>query len=58
MNPELQITNDQRQAVEEFRKQHRTAVLALVFTDVERSTALRAEMGDVPAAALMQRHKT
>ena len=55
MDLETQLTSDQRLAVEDFRKRHRTAVLALVFTDVERSTALRSELGDLPAAALMQR---
>jgi WD40 repeat protein/serine/threonine protein kinase/class 3 adenylate cyclase len=56
VNPELQITDDQRQAVEEFRKRHRTAMLALLFTDIERSTALRNEMGELPASALLARH--
>jgi serine/threonine-protein kinase len=50
------LTEEQRQAVEEFRRRHRTGVLALLFTDVERSTALRGEMGEMPASALLERH--
>jgi WD40 repeat protein/class 3 adenylate cyclase/tRNA A-37 threonylcarbamoyl transferase component Bud32 len=56
MDPELQLTPDQRQAVEEFRQRHRTALLALLFTDVEDSTTLRGQMGELPASALMERH--
>lgn len=50
------LSDAQRRAVEEFRKRHRTAVLALLFTDVEGSTALKNEMGELPASALLSRH--
>jgi serine/threonine-protein kinase len=56
-NAGLNLTPEQRRAVEEFRKRHRTALLALLFTDVEGSTALRNEMGELPAADLIERHK-
>jgi WD40 repeat protein/class 3 adenylate cyclase len=56
MSIEQQLTPDARQAVEEFRRRHRTAVLALLFTDIERSTALKHEMGELPSSALMARH--
>jgi WD40 repeat protein/class 3 adenylate cyclase len=56
MESENRLTDDQRRAVEEFRKRHRTAVLALLFTDVERSTALKQDMGEIPASALLARH--
>jgi serine/threonine-protein kinase len=56
MNPEPPLTPDQRQVVEEFRKRHRTALLALLFTDVEGSTALKKEMGELPASALLSLH--
>jgi WD40 repeat protein/serine/threonine protein kinase/class 3 adenylate cyclase len=56
MASEVHLTADQRAAVEEFRKRHRTALLALLFTDIEHSTALRREMGELPASALMERH--
>ena len=53
---EPRLTEQQRQAVEEFRQRHRTALLALLFTDVEGSTALRSEMGELPASALLENH--
>lgn len=56
MGLETQLTDDQRLAVEEFRKRHQTALLALLFSDVEGSTALRNEMGELPASALLARH--
>ena len=56
MDPETQLTHEQRQAVDEFRKRHRTALLALLFSDVEGSTALRNAMGELPASALIERH--
>lgn len=56
MDPESRLSDEQRQAVEEFRQRHRTALLALLFTDVEHSTALRSDMGELPASALLERH--
>ena len=56
MDSESQLSNEQRQAVEQFRTRHRTAVLALVFTDIEGSTALKSRMGEMHASALIQRH--
>jgi class 3 adenylate cyclase len=57
MNPDPQLRAEERQAVEEFRQRHRTALLALLFTDVEHSTALRSEMGELPASALFEQHR-
>jgi class 3 adenylate cyclase len=55
---DLELTREQRQAVEEFREQHHTGVLALLFSDVEGSTAMRLEMGDIPASNLLRRHNS
>ncbi len=56
MDPRTHLSDDQRQAVEDFRKRHRTAVLALLFTDIEHSTQLRRELGDLPASDLFEQH--
>lgn len=45
MTTEPRLTNEQRIAVEEFRKRHRTGVLALLFTDVVGSTELKRRLG-------------
>ena len=55
MRSELCLTNDQRLAVEAFRQSHRTALLTLLFTDIEGSTALRNQIGEMPAVDLDHR---
>jgi len=46
----------QREAVEEFRRQHRTAVVAFLFTDIDHSSPLLSRMGEVAATARIRRH--
>ncbi|MBM3334179.1 adenylate/guanylate cyclase domain-containing protein, partial [Candidatus Sumerlaeota bacterium] len=58
MASELRLTDEQRQAVEEFRRRHRTAVLALLFSDIEHSLRLRNEIGELLASALIERYRT
>jgi class 3 adenylate cyclase len=42
--------------VEEFRRQHRTGVVTLVFTGMVGSTALKQQLGDRAAADLFRKH--
>lgn len=48
------LTQDQRQAVEEFRQRHRTGVLTLLFTDMVGSGALKRELGDSAGTVLIE----
>ncbi|MBI3272902.1 MAG: SUMF1/EgtB/PvdO family nonheme iron enzyme [Planctomycetes bacterium] len=48
---------DVRARVEDFRKRHRTALLAMVFSDVVGSTALKQRLGDQAAVRLLWRHE-
>jgi len=54
MNPDLAQAN--RARVEEFRRKHRTGLVALVFTDIVGSTALKQALGDCEALARIQQH--
>jgi serine/threonine-protein kinase len=54
---QIQVTEGQRQAVEEFRQRHRTGVLALLFTDLVDSTGLKERLGDSAGNELLQRHR-
>ena len=58
MDQRSHLTDEQRRAVEEFRKRHRTDVLTLLFTDVVGSTELKRRLGDVGGIELIQRHRT
>ena len=53
---EAGLSAEQRRSVDEFATRHRRAVLALLFTDIENSTRLMAEMGEAAAMALFERH--
>src|SRR5512135_3896103 len=46
-----------RAQVEDFRRQHRTGLVTLVFTDIVESTQLKRSLGDHVGAALIQQHR-
>ncbi len=52
----LRITDQHRTHVEEFRKKHRTALLALLFTDIVGSTKIKQQLGDNQGVALIKQH--
>ena len=47
----------ERGRVDEFRRQHHTALVTLVFTDLVDSVALRRALGDQAATTLFQTHR-
>lgn len=47
---------EQRARMEEFQREHRTGLVTLVFTDLVGSTALKQQLGDRQAVALMHKH--
>jgi ankyrin repeat protein/class 3 adenylate cyclase/tRNA A-37 threonylcarbamoyl transferase component Bud32 len=55
--PIIKLTEEHRQRIEEFRAQHRTGVLTLLFTDVVDSTALKHDLGDTSGNALLTEHQ-
>lgn len=55
MANDLRLNDEQRIAVEEFRKRHRTGVLALLFTDIVGSTRIKKQLGDAAGTELIQR---
>ena len=57
-NAGLNLTPEQRRAVEEFRKRHRTGVLALLFTDVVGSTEMKRRLGDAAGSQILHRHQS
>lgn len=57
-DPKSRLTEAQREAVEAFRKRHRTGVLALLFTDVVGSTALKQRLGDAAGVELLTRQQS
>jgi len=48
--PEYCLTDEQRRAIDEFHTRQRTALRTLLFSDIESSSALRRELGDLAAA--------
>ncbi len=42
--------------VDEYRKQHNTSVLTILFTDIENSTKLREELGEKGFNELLEKH--
>jgi class 3 adenylate cyclase/serine/threonine protein kinase len=56
MDESIQLKEDYRQSIEEFRSRHKTGVLVLVFTDIVGSTALKQKLGDFTGNALISRH--
>lgn len=55
MSGTASLTAEESRAVEEFRKRHRTGVLALVFTDVVGSADLKRRLGDAAGTELIKR---
>lgn len=55
---EIELTGDQPNAIDEFRKKHRTGLLTLLFTDVVGSTELKRRLGDLPGTELISRHQS
>ncbi len=51
------VALERRERVEEFQRQHRTGLLALVFTDLVDSVALRRQLGDQAGTSLLQAHR-
>lgn len=49
------LTAGERRAVEDFRKRHRTGVLALLFTDIVGSTEIKQRLGDTAGTQLVKR---
>ena len=52
----LPLASEPRAKVEQFRRKHRTAMLALLFTDLVGSTRLKSDLGDFGAVTLIQNH--
>ncbi|MDA1276899.1 MAG: hypothetical protein O2960_23020 [Verrucomicrobia bacterium] len=46
-----------RNRIAEFRRQHHTGLVALVFTDLVDSVALRRQLGDQSGTSLLQAHR-
>src|SRR5512137_2505672 len=55
MDPQRALQH--RVQVEEFRRQHRTGLVTLIFTDIVESTLLKHTLGDRAGAALIQQHR-
>lgn len=53
---DLQITDQHRAQVEEFRQKHKTALLTLLFTDIVGSTKIKQQLGDRDGVAVMGNH--
>jgi class 3 adenylate cyclase len=53
---ELKNLGKGRQRVVEFQRQHSTALLTLMFTDIVASTQLKQELGDGEASLLIHEH--
>jgi len=54
---DLELALQHRAQVEEFRRKHRTGLLALVFTDIVGSTALKQGLGEREVASLFQDYR-
>ena len=50
----IQLTEEHRRRIEEFRARHKTGVLTLVFTDMVGSTDLKRVLGDASGTTLIQ----
>ena len=53
----LTLSSETRQAIESFRRQHETHMLAILFTDIVGSTLLKSQLGDSVAKKLSDEHK-
>jgi WD40 repeat protein/serine/threonine protein kinase/class 3 adenylate cyclase/tetratricopeptide (TPR) repeat protein len=53
----LPLAMEHRAKAQAFQRKHRTAVLALLFSDLVGSTRLKQDLGDLQAATLLQRHE-
>jgi len=47
--PPITLTPDELDPIDKFRKEHSTAVLVILFTDLKGSTELAEQLGEVPA---------
>ena len=52
----LMVGQEHQAQVEEFQRKYSTGLVALVFTDIVDSTALKQRVGDHEAAIIFQRH--
>src|SRR5580658_3037911 len=50
------LSNEQRASMEEFRRQQRSGILVLLFTDMVGSTKLKQDLGDQRAVAIVRQH--
>ncbi len=50
------LSDEAREALEQFRRAHETLVLTIFFSDLVGSTRLQTELGNLRAADLVQRH--
>lgn len=57
MSSKARLTDEQREAVEAFRRRHRTGVLTLLFTDVVGSSVLKRDLGDSAGTALIEKQQ-
>lgn len=53
---DIQAAIKRREQVERFLREHRIALLTLVFTDIVGSTKLKQDLGDLRAVELIQQH--
>ena len=49
-------SNESRRRIDEFSREHRTALLVMLFTDMVDSTRLKQELGDAAALELIEKH--
>ncbi len=57
MSSPILISDSHREAIEEFRRRHKTALLVLLFTDVVGSTAIKQEFGESLGNVQIERHR-
>lgn len=50
------ISRNELQKVEQYRKKQNTSVLVVLFTDLQDSTSLREELGDIDFTKLLKEH--
>lgn len=58
LEPKAPLTSEQREAVDDFRKRHRTGVLTLLFSDMISSMQIKRELGDAAGIDLIAQHRT
>ena len=57
MGDSIQLSEQHRQIIEEFRSKHKTGILTLLFTDMVDSVKMKTELGETVGNALIEQQK-